>query len=88
MLHDVISAEYLQEYKIKVTFDDGSEGIADLCEYSQKGGIFSKFKDLNFFKTFSVNKELGVLSWGDEIDIAPETLYSMVTEKPLPEWVT
>lgn len=86
MLHDVISAQYIQDYKIKITFDDGSEGIADFSPYPQKGGVFSKFNDLDFFKTFTVDKELGVISWGQEIDIAPETLYSMVTGKPLPEW--
>jgi hypothetical protein len=40
-----------------------------------------------FFKNFAINEELGVLTWGDEIDIAPETLYSEVTNAPLPEWM-
>jgi len=34
-----------------------------------------------------VNEELGVLTWGDEIDIAPEVLYSEATGSPLPRWM-
>jgi hypothetical protein len=31
--------------------------------------------------------ELGVLTWADEIDIAPETLYAEATGSPMPEWM-
>lgn len=31
--------------------------------------------------------ELGVLSWGGDIDIAPESLYSRATGEPLPDWM-
>ena len=30
--------------------------------------------NLEFFQSFSINKELGVLTWGNEIDIAPGDL--------------
>jgi hypothetical protein len=36
---------------------------------------------------FTVNHELGTLTWQNEIDIAPETLYSEATGSPLPDWV-
>jgi len=42
---------------------------------------------LENFKRFTVNQELGVITWDGEIDIAPETLYSAATQKPLPQWV-
>ncbi len=87
MLRDVISAEYKGDYKIKVTFEDGASGLVDFSKYLLEGGIFKKFKDMEFFKNFRIHKELGVLTWGDEIDIAPETLYSVATNSPLPEWM-
>jgi hypothetical protein len=34
-----------------------------------------------------VNSELGVLSWGDEVDVAPETLYAEATGTSLPDWM-
>ena len=87
MLKDVISASYKEGYKIEVTFEDGATGIVDFEKYLERGGVFKKFKDIDFFKKFSINKELGVLVWGDEIDIAPETLYAEATQSPLPDWV-
>lgn len=87
MLKDVISASYKGGYKIEVTFEDGATGIVDFEEYLEKGGVFNKFKDIDFFKNFSINEELGVLAWADEIDIAPETLYAKATQSPLPDWV-
>ena len=51
-------------------------------------GVFKQFRDLTFFREFRVNEELGTLTWGDEIDIAPETLYAEATDAPLPDWMT
>jgi len=87
MIKDVISASYKGEYSIEVTFEDGAIGIVDFSKYLERGGAFDKFKDIEFFKTFTINEELGVLTWGDEIDIAPETLYAEATNSPLPDWI-
>jgi len=88
MLKDVVSAIYKGEYKIEVTFEDDVTGIVDFSKYLSKGGLFKKFKDIEFFKNFSINNELGVLTWGDEeVDIAPETLYAEATSSPLPDWM-
>jgi len=88
MLKDVVSAIYKGEYKIEVTFEDGVTGIVDFYKFLNKGGVFKKFKDIEFFKNFSINNELGVLTWGDEeVDIAPETLYAEATSSPLPDWM-
>ena len=87
MIPDVVSAEYQGSYRIKLTFDNGKSGVIDLSSYTQKGGVFERFKDMQFFRNFTVNKELGVLEWGDEIDIAPESLYAEATGESLPEWM-
>ena len=50
--------------------------------------VFKRFRDLTFFREFIVDEELGTLTWGDEIDIAPETLYAEATGAPLPDWMT
>lgn len=34
-----------------------------------------------------IHPELGVLTWPNGADIALETIYSMTTGKPLPEWM-
>ena len=87
MAPDVVSATYKGKYKIEITFEDGKKGIVDFSKYLDKGGVFSRFRDINFFKSFKVNSELGVLSWGNVVDVAPETLYSEATGMPLPNWM-
>jgi hypothetical protein len=86
MIHDVVSAVYRGGYKIEITFDDGKKGIVNFGKYLRRGGVFERFKDIEFFRTFAVNHEIGILTWQDEIDIAPETLYAEATGTPLPDW--
>ena len=69
----VIDAEYLSEYKIKVTFDNGEEKIAD-CEKWIDGEVFEPLKEIEYFKKFFVDG--WTVSWPNGADIAPETLYS------------
>ena len=88
MIHDVVKAEYLGNYRIEVCFDDGRHGVVDFAKYLDKGGVFARFRDLDFFRQFGINRELGVLTWGDGIiDVAPEVLYSEATGTPLPTWM-
>ena len=79
---DLISAEYCGGYKIKLSFADGKSGVVDLSSYLNKGGVFEKFRDLDYFKSFKVDPEVKTLVWGTEIDIAPEILYSQATNPP------
>ena len=67
---------------------DGKAGVVDFAPYLRRGGVFERFRDLSFFRQFRVDPELGALTWADEIDIAPETLYALATGAPLPEWMT
>ena len=87
MYKDAISATYKGDYKIEVTFEDGTKGIVDFSKYLSKGGVFEKFNDIEFFKSFKINEELGVLTWANEIDIAPETIYAEATGSQLPKWM-
>jgi hypothetical protein len=87
VIHDVVSAVYKGGYCIEVEFDDGNRGVLDFSKYLTRGGVFERFKDIAFFRSFRVNEELGVLTWGNEIDVAPETLYAEATGSALPSWV-
>jgi hypothetical protein len=87
MYHDVVSLECLDDFSLKLTFDDGKSGILDCTPFIAKGGVFSKLSDPRVFKRAKINRELGVVSWDDEVDIAPETAYSLATGSPLPDWM-
>ena len=88
MLHDIVSATYLGDYRIALEFDDGQRGVVDLAPYAERGGVFERFRDLTFFRAFRIHPELGTLVWGDAVDVAPETLYTLATGAALPDWMT
>ena len=82
MFFEVKEAKYLGEYRIRILFEDNSSGIADLSGYSSKGEVFKPFADLSYFRNFRI--EYGTLIWGNgELDIAPETLYTAATGRPI-----
>ena len=87
MIYNVILAEYKGGYRIELVFDNGRRGIVDFSKYLKRGGVFERFRNIDFFRNFRINKELGVITWDDDIDIAPETLYSEATGEPLPKWM-
>ena len=76
MILDVVSARHIRDYEIELEFEDGAKGIVDFSQYRNRGGVFCKFNDMEYFKNFKIDKELGVISWENGVDIAPETLYS------------
>jgi hypothetical protein len=88
MTPDITNAEYLNDYKIRIFFDNGKSGIINFNKYISRGGVFSKLRDIEYFKKFSVDPEVFVLKWGNEIDIAPEEIYSEATGEPLPSWMS
>jgi hypothetical protein len=88
MIPDVVTAQHKDGYRIELTFENGRRGIVDFSKYLSRGGVYERLRDPEFFRSFKVNEELGVLTWGDEVDIAPETLYSEATGEPLPDWMT
>jgi len=87
MIRDLVDAVYRGDYRIELEFEDGQRGVVDFRKYVEKGGVFERLKDVEFFRGFSVNGELGTLTWADEIDIAPETLYAEATGSALPDWM-
>ena len=87
MYHDVVHIKCLDNFRLEITFDDGKSGILDCKPFIEKGGIFSVLSDPNVFNKAEIHKDLGVITWNNEIDIAPETAYSLATGAPLPEWM-
>lgn len=54
-------------------------GAVDLQAYTKKGGVFNRFSEIEYFKQFYVNREIGKLCRPDGVDIPPETLYHEAT---------
>ena len=87
MYWSVTSARYLGGYRLAVTFEDGKSGVVDLEKRLRKRPVFKRLLDVKAFKQFRVNADFGVICWGDDLDIAPETLYYEVVGVPSPAMV-
>ncbi len=78
---EIINAEYINSYLINITFTDGVMGVVDFSNYTKYNGLFKALESIDFFKDFSVDKDLGTIVWKNGLDISPETLYYKVTGK-------
>lgn len=72
LLPYVIKAEYRGGYRIRVSFNDGSEKTIDFGEWLE-GPIFEPLRDLGYFQRFFLDG--GTVTWPNGADVAPETLY-------------
>ena len=73
MIARVTDARHIEEYKIWIKFNDGSEGEVDLKD-ELWGPIFEPLKDVNQFRKFSVHPDLHTITWDNGADFSPEFL--------------
>lgn len=71
---EIIRAEYLNGYRIRMEFSNGEVRTADL-ESSLSGPIFLPLKDIDYFKRFSI--PFNTIQWENGADFAPEYLYEI-----------
>jgi hypothetical protein len=72
MLH-IKSARYIEDFRVWVSFDDGTEGEINL-ENSFSGPVFEPLKQVDVFAKLSVDPELETIVWPNGADLAPEFL--------------
>ena len=72
----IIRFNVLPNYKIEVSFADGTSGIADLAPRLSQGPLGDGFDSLCDQDVFSkVYLEYGALTWPGGIDLAPDAMY-------------
>ena len=79
MFIHVASVTYLEEYKLRLTFDDGVTKDVDLQD-ELYGEIFKPLKDVELFKQVAVNPDTNTIEWPNGADFAPEFLYEIGNE--------
>ncbi|MGH9874697.1 MAG: DUF2442 domain-containing protein [Pyrinomonadaceae bacterium] len=75
-MHFVKDAKYLSEYKLLLTFEDGSLRQVDLAPHLD-GEVFEPLRDLRNFKSVHVNSELDTIVWNNGADMSPDFLYEI-----------
>ena len=74
MFLEVVKAEYVSGYRIKLWFNNHVTKIVDL-QSSLKGCVFEPLKDLAQFQLFKV--KYNTIEWPNGADFAPEYLYDL-----------
>lgn len=72
MFIHVTQAKYCGDYKVRLTFNDGTEGEVDLSS-ELYGEIFEPLKSKDFFSSFELQGH--TLTWNNGADFAPEFLH-------------
>jgi len=70
----LLSAQHAGGYRVRLSFDDGTNGVIDL-EAELWGEVFEPLRDPARFAEFRVDPELRTLVWPNGADLAPERLY-------------
>ena len=77
MFIEVLKAEYVDGYRIRLWFNNNVTKVVDL-KSSLKGIVSEPLKDLDFFKRFSV--KYNTVEWENGADFAPEYLLALPNE--------
>lgn len=75
-MHFVSDVSYVSEYKLILTFEDGSKKIVDL-EPHLEGEIFEPLKDIEYFKKVQLNRDVDTIVWDNGADMSPDFLYEI-----------
>ncbi len=74
MFLEVVKAEYVNDYKVRLWFNNHIMKVVDLKD-SLVGVVFQPLHDINSFKNFAV--KYNTIEWENGADLAPEYLYSL-----------
>jgi hypothetical protein len=72
MMRKVVHVKALDDFKLELEFSSGDRRVFDARPYLEKG-IFTELKDPDYFR--SVRVSLGTVTWPNEQDFSPETLW-------------
>lgn len=68
----IVKAEYVKDYVLRLTFNNGEIRLMDFLPLMDKG-ICKKLLDLDYFKSFTLDPF--TVDWNNEVGFAPRFLY-------------
>lgn len=74
----VTDADYIKNYELMLTFNDGSKKVADLQPYLT-GEVFGELLDHDKFIQYGLTGY--TIEWANGADLAPEFLYEIGVSK-------
>jgi hypothetical protein len=74
----ITKADYVKDYKIELTFNNGLICVVDL-EDNMNSNLFKPLKNKDYFKKFTLDS--WTLTWDDKLDFSPEFLYELALKQ-------
>jgi hypothetical protein len=76
----VADVEALPGFRLRVRFNDGTEGVVEMAEFivSSGAGVFAALRDEKLFR--QVRVVFGVVTWPGELDLAPDAMHRAIKE--------
>lgn len=78
MIPFVVSVEPLCGRRLRVAFNDGTEGEIDVAGLIPFSGVFAPLEDPTEFRRVRVDRESGTVAWPNGADLDPLVLYAKV----------
>lgn len=78
----VTGVEVIDEYVLRLTFEDGLVGDVSFVGREWRG-VFEPFKDPAVFAQAEIDAQFGTVTWPNGLDMAPETLYDKALLSPV-----
>ncbi|MEO5335229.1 MAG: DUF2442 domain-containing protein [Magnetococcus sp. YQC-5] len=81
----VVELHILPDYRLKVRFVDGLEGIVEMSRLvmDENAGVFTVLREPELFKQAYL--EYGAVTWPGEIDLAPDAMHDEIEQNG--KWV-
>jgi hypothetical protein len=76
----VADVEALPGFRLRVRFNDGTEGTVELAEFlnSASAGVFAALRDDSLFRQARI--VLGAVTWPGDLDLAPDAMHQAIRE--------
>ncbi len=84
MFPRVSGVRHLNDYKLEISFSDGTVASLDFRKrVVGRGGVFIALENIEFFAQVAVDREAGTLVWPNGVDLCPDVLYAEATGKDI-----
>lgn len=82
MIITIQTANYLDNYRLHLTFNTGESGTVDLQDLIFKYNAAASLRNIANFKDFKLD-EWSTVTWNCGFDVSPETLYERAIGKQI-----
>ena len=75
-MHYITDVAHDGEYRLLLTFEDGSRRRVDLAPHLD-GEVFEPLRELSLFRTARLNVDIDTVVWDNGADMSPDFLYEV-----------